>query len=478
MKRFFSIMAALMCISLVAAMPVELKDILINSPKVERNGNYMLVYMHLDLTKLSVGSNRAVVIKPCLVNGNDSLVLPAVGVYGRNRYIYYQRHNGETMLTGKDGENYRSSKTPSSIAYRQMPEYAEWMDGAVLRLYRYEYGCCNKQLSEDALALLTTPKQEVVEVDNFFPELVYVRPEAEARKSRNLEGSAFIDFPVNRTVIYPEYRRNTVELAKIRATIDSVRLDKDVTINTVWLKGYASPESPYSHNRDLAIGRTAALKQYIQDYYKFDASLISTDYEPEDWAGLRRFVEKSTLEHRSGILDIIDSGLEPDKREKVLKTTYPDEYRYLLRECYPALRHTDYRITYTVRGYSDVDEIKAVMAKRPQNLSLNEFYLVAQTYESGSHEFAEVFETAARMFPDDAVANLNAANIAIKNGEFERAERHLSKAGDSKEAVYSRGVLAYIKGDYDTAKRLLSQAESRGMSQATEVLSHIAKKQK
>ena len=308
--------------------------------------------------------------------------------------------------------------------------------------------------------------------------MVYVRPEAEARKSRNLEGSAFIDFPVNRTVIYPEYRRNTVELAKIRATIDSVRLDKDVTINTVWLKGYASPESPYSHNRDLAIGRTAALKQYIQDYYKFDASLISTDYEPEDWAGLRRFVEKSTLEHRSGILDIIDSGLEPDKREKVLKTTYPDEYRYLLRECYPALRHTDYRITYTVRGYSDVDEIKAVMAKRPQNLSLNEFYLVAQTYESGSHEFAEVFETAARMFPDDAVANLNAANIAIKNGEFERAERHLSKAGDSKEAVYSRGVLAYIKGDYDTAKRLLGQAESRGMSQATEVLSHIAKKQK
>ena len=85
----------------------------------------------------------------------------------------------------------------------------------------------------------------------------------------------------------------------------------------------------------------------------------------------------------------------------MLKTTYPDEYRYLLRECYPALRHTDYRITYTVRGYSDVDEIKAVMAKRPQNLSLNEFYLVAQTYESGSHEFAEVFETAARMFPDD-----------------------------------------------------------------------------
>ena len=92
----------------------------------------------------------------------------------------------------------------------------------------------------------------------FFPELLFVRPEAETMKSRSLSGSAFIDFPVDQTVIYPEYRRNTVELGKIQATIDSVRNDKDVSIISVWLKGYASPESPYSHNKELAIGRTTS----------------------------------------------------------------------------------------------------------------------------------------------------------------------------------------------------------------------------
>ncbi|WP_368731862.1 hypothetical protein, partial [Bacillus pumilus] len=80
-------------------------------------------------------------------------------------------------------------------------------------------------------------------------------------------------FPVDQTVIYPEYRRNTTELAKIQATIDSVRGDGDVTITRVWLKGFASPESPYSHNRDLAIGRTAALKDYIQKLYRFDSGI-------------------------------------------------------------------------------------------------------------------------------------------------------------------------------------------------------------
>ena len=90
------------------------------------------------------------------------------------------------------------------------------------------------------IAVLDIRKTEVVKAPvQIIPQMVYVRPEAEARKSRQIEGTAFIDFPVNRTEINPTYRRNEVELAKIRATIDSVRYDNDITINQVWLKGYA-----------------------------------------------------------------------------------------------------------------------------------------------------------------------------------------------------------------------------------------------
>lgn len=134
-------------------------------------------------------------------------------------------------------------------------------------------------------------------------------------KSRSLSGTAFIDFPVNQTVIYPDYRRNTAELGKIQATIDSVRNDKDVTITSVWLKGYASPESPYKHNTQLAIGRTTALKKHIGLLYNFADNIIQTDYEPEDWAGLRRHVEQSKIDHRTEILALIDSDMEPDAKE-------------------------------------------------------------------------------------------------------------------------------------------------------------------
>ncbi len=436
--------------------------------KMERNGEYLTVEMNVDLAALDVEANRAVLLTPRLVNGPDSLDLSSIGIYGRRRYYYYLR-NGESMLTGKDELSYKASEKPDDIAYRNILSYADWMNGAKLSLRRSDCGCCNTLLAEQDGSLGR-------HTEAFFPELVFVRPEAEMMKSRSLSGSAYIDFPVNKTVIYPEYRRNTVELGKIEATIDSVRSDGDVSIVSVWLKGYASPESPYAHNRDLAIGRTRSLKEHIRQLYRFADGIIVTEYEPEDWAGLRRYVENSNIDHRAELLEMIDSNLDPNEKEAKLKRTYPTEYRFLLQHCYPALRHTDYRIDYNIRSYSDVEEIKRIMAERPQKLSLNEFYLVAGTCEPGTAEFTDVFETAVRMFPNDEIANLNAANAAIRHGDHEAARRYLDKAGGSAEAVYARGALAVREKDYETAIVFLEEAREMGLEKAIATLAEMAER--
>ena len=252
-----------------------------------------------------------------------------------------------------------------------------------------------------------------------------------------------------------------------------MRDDRDVTITQVWLKGYASPESPYAHNKELAVGRTEALKKYIQQLYKFEDDVISTDYEPEDWAGLRRYVEQTNLDHRTEILDLIDSDMAPDAKEAKIKRTYPEEYRFLLHNCYPALRHTDYRIAYDIRSYSDAEEIAHVMREQPQKLSLNEFYIVARQYEPGTDEFTDVFETAVRMYPSDETANLNAANAAMRRGDLDGAERYLAKAGNTPEAVYARGALAIRREDYDAARRHLNEAKALGVEQAAVTLDEL-----
>jgi len=442
----------------------------VSGVKLEHNGRLMTVGMNMDLSDLDVSGNRAVLLTPRLVNKADTLVLPSVGVYGRRRYYFYVR-NGRSMLTGKNEASYMASQRPDSVAYEKTVPYEEWMNGAQLTLRRSDWGCCNTLLAEQAGVL-----GDFAEAVKFFPELVYVQPQAETVKSRALEGSAYIDFPVNETVIHPDYRRNAVELGKIQATIDSVRGDRDVTITSVWLKGYASPEGRYASNRELAIGRTQSLKKYIQQLYRFGENIIATDYEPEDWAGLRHYVEQTALDHRAEILAIIGSDMEPDAKEWKIRRSYPEDYSFLLHNCYPALRHTDYRIAYTIRGYSDAAEIRRVMLSQPQKLSLNEFYVLSGEYEPGTDEFTEIFETAVRMYPADETANLNAANAAMRRGDNEAAARYIAKAGNSPEAVYARGALAIRTGDYAAARRILGEAKALGLRQASLTLDELDEK--
>lgn len=475
MKRTIFILATLLGMTgMSEAVAQDTKDILpgvsVENFNMNRNGKYLTVTMDIDLSELDVNSNRAVLLTPRLANGTDSIDLPSVGIYGRRRYYYYIR-NGISTISGKTEKSFKASDKPGQLEYDNHTPYEEWMDGATLKFHRSDWGCCREILAEYE-GLLGRHREA------FFPELVFVQPKAEIMKSRSLSGSAYIDFPVDRTVIYPDYRRNTVELGKIQATIDSVRNDRDVTIMSVWLKGFASPESPYKHNTELAIGRTAALKKHIRQLYHFADSIILTDYEPEDWEGLRRYVEQSNINHRKEILSLIDSDMEPDAKEAKIKRTYPKEYRFMLQHFYPALRHTDYRIDYNIRTFSDVEEIKRIMAEQPQKLSQNEFYLVAGKYEPGTDEFTDVFETAVRMFPNDEVANLNAANAAIRRDDFAAARRYLNKAGDSAEAVYARGALAVREKDYDTAHRYLETARDMGLEKAAATLKELEERRK
>ncbi len=412
--------------------------------------------------------NREVIITPMIVDGADSLALPSLVVAGRSRYYLWLRQSSDRWPADK---LYRASDG-AVVDYQATVAAEKWMETSDLVISALSRGCCGTPETLAAVPV-TTISVEKLEPAAFMPQFVFIRPEAELEKHRQISGSAYIDFPVDQTVIYPDYRRNTVELARIRATIDSVRDDADVTIAAVALKGFASPESPYSHNTELAIGRTESLRRYINQLYSFPAGVVVTDYEPEDWAGLRRFVDRSNIDNRDDILAIIDSDLAPDPKEARIKSRYPAQYRFMLQNWYPALRHTDYKIDYTVRQYTDPEEMRKVLFSAPQKLSLNEMFAAASTMEPGTPDYDEAFAIAVRMYPDSPEANLNAAIAAMKTARLDAACAYLAKAGDSPEAVYARGLYEAFSGNYDAARPLLRQALDSGIQPAADALQQI-----
>ena len=438
---------------------IALKDV-----KVERSQSRLILHMDIDAKALKQKGSSETVLTPVL-NGPDgqSYRFPGVVISGRNRYYYRLRNTPDDA----DYLLYRSGKD-LVVPYQSLTEYQPWMEVSELSV-EYGQSDCGCDMPLTPMPLLRLDYKPRI----FAPRYAFITPEAEAVKERDLKGSAYIDFPVNRTELYPDYRRNPQELAAIRKTIDVVRNDSNVTITAFTIKGFASPEGSYQNNVRLAKGRTATLKDYVQKLYAFDPSIMHTSYEPEDWEGLRRYVENSDIANREGILAIIDSDLAPDPKNAKIQSTYPEQYAFLLREEYPALRHSDYTINYVVRTFTSVDEIKQVLKTAPQNLSLNELFLVAQSYEPGSEDYCDVFETAVRMFPDNPVANLNAANIAAQRGEYVRAMAYLEKAGHSPQATYLQGIIEAKELNYDKALPLLEEAAKQRLQEAAEAAEQV-----
>ena len=462
MRRVFAI--TIMAVAAFVCARAQGRDgVAIERYSMERVGDSLRIDIRFNTSALKIKNREVAVITPAIVKSNERVMLRSCGIYSRMRDIYYNR-NEHLAPTSSEDMRYRERRVPVVIDYMISLAYTDWMENSSLVVCRNGYGCCGSELWSSADTLVEQFPRVL-----FTPKMKYLRPQVEVVKTRTLQGSAYIDFPVGRTEIYPDYHNNTYELHKITCTIDSVKNDRDITIRSLSIKGFASPESPYANNARLAKGRTEALKAYVENMYHFGKGFITTSYEPENWEGLEAYVEASNLPHKAEILAAIRSSREPDNKEWFIKKNWRDDYRILLDNCYPKLRRSDYRIEYEIRSYTQPQEIEKVMFSAPQKLSLEEFYILAQSYPSGGELFNEVWEIAIRMYPNDAVANLNAANTAILKGDYARAERYLELAGDCAEAVYARGVLEALRERYDVARPLLEKAEKMGIVEAREV---------
>ncbi|MEG1544724.1 MAG: DUF3868 domain-containing protein [Tannerellaceae bacterium] len=122
-------------------------------------------------------------------------------------------------------------------------------------------------------------------------------------------------------------------------------------------------------------------------------------------------------------------------------------------------------------------EIQAIIHTCPQQLSLEEIFSLAQTFEPGSESFNHAFQVAVLMFPEDTTANLNAAAMEIqRGGDLSLAKSYLAKTSLKTGATLNnRGVIAWLEGDLNTAKLFFLSAEKAGCAQATTNLKNIEK---
>lgn len=432
--------------------------VVVTSSQIHRLGESLLVSMKLEVSG-KIKGNESITLLPEL---HDSLGnfyrLPPIYIHGRKQYLSFLRdrsHIGEDYeILRKKGEEVQE------VRYLRAVPYSSWMRQSSLVVQQKECGC------DVPLQTFSYPVAHLDFMKDYKPRLAFLTPVVETVKARKDVGRAYLDFPLNQTEIHEDYRANGSELAKIRETVQYVKSDTNVIITHIDIHGYASPEGVYAVNEKLAKERTYALKEYVRTLYAFSDSLFSVRFTPEDWNGFVRMLENdSLLDNRNKILRIAMSNRAPDEKESVIRRQFPKEFDYIFKYWFPALRHSDYEIHYVVRPFT-VSEAKREFKIHPHRLSLNEMFQIAKTYEEGSEAYNHLFMKAVELFPENPVANLNAACIALVKGQWEEAKLFLKKAPECPEKILAEGVCRMLQGDYTGARQQFVEALNAGVTQA------------
>ncbi len=461
-KTILAILAAAALIPAVSAQNV--KHLCVSGLETGRDGSRFFVNMNVDPAKLDQRTNSRVELYPVIYSADSThrVALPSLTVAGRNMFYSTLRN----VDTRQPTTLYRAGRG-KVVNYSHSVPYEDWMEVCTVGIEARNTGCCGEPKGDELVPVAGVDLRP----RRFQPHFAYVAPLDTATKRFNLSGRANVRFIVNKTNIDWKYANNYVELDSILRTVNAVKDNPDANVDSIFLKGFASPEGPYDNNVRLAQGRTEVIKEYVRKNSTFPASVYHTASVPEDWDGLRRWVESSSLGDKEAMLAFIDDKSIPAPvRNDEFRRRFPKDYPFILDNVYPPLRHTEYRITYTVRKYLNVDEIREVMRTRPYNLSQNELFLLANSYTVGSPEYDEVFEVAVRLFPENTTANLNAANTAMHRGDYAAARRYLDRAGDTPAAIYGRGVLLALEGKYTEALPLLRKAQTLGIAEAADAV--------
>ena len=491
MKKIRMILLAA-CPALFCPVPGSMAQVRQGSVTVQVNelaqrGDSLYVDMAVTTEGRNVPSRMSADFTPVLVSSERSLALPAVSLMGRNSYRNHRR--ALALMSAKERGAYEKSapyyvvpdyKGDSRMDYRLALPYEAWMSSAKLTLQRIDCGCGKSSVTDVRLLAGKVSLEEVIVIERYRiePHLAYIRPEAEAVKSRAEQGESFLDFAVGKTAVNPEFGRNAAELEKIRRMIDLVQDDKDLTIKRIVIVGYASPEGSLAMNERLSEGRAKALRDYLQSRYPaIPGSLYSIRFGGENWDDLVKAVQTSDMPDKQAVLDIIDRySIIGGREAKLMALKGGTPWRYMLREMFPSLRKVTVTVDYDVRNF-DAEEAKAVVKTRPQNLSLNELYLVSNTYEPGSEDFNSLFETAVRLYPESVTATVNAAVAALERRDFVGAERYLRsvKSPDRiPECDNAWGLLLMLRDqDYDRAAPYFEAARAAGLEAAQQNLDEI-----
>ena len=244
---------------------------------------------------------------------------------------------------------------------------------------------------------------------------------------------------------------NSNEIKELKAAIVDIATDyENKVIDGVEISAYASPDGDFVLNDDLATGRGYNASKFVKDELKKSKieSYIDNEYTAEDWEGFQKLVANSELPDKELILRVLSMYDDPEEREQQIKNISA-VYGELADEVMPRLRRARITLNYQLIGRSDA-QIMELYNSDPRSLSLEEI-LYASILTDDVKKKEDIFNTAIKLHPGDYRAYNNLGVLAYNRGDYNTAASYFAKAANADstapEVKINFGYLELMQGN-------------------------------
>ena len=265
---------------------------------------------------------------------------------------------------------------------------------------------------------------------------------------------------------------NSFVLTQLRSQLAGKMTADSSSLASLQLTGYGAPLGGYRRSEYLANSRVLGLKQELLQS-DLGRGELSVSWVSEDWDSLLVLIEKSHIPLHIAAADIIRTVEVTKGREQQLMMLGDGHfYRQMQEMLCPQICRLEWRAT--VRRTVMTTAYGQIPIRGGQKtMSLSDLYELACRFEVGSQDFCTAVDLCERYFPDNDVARLNAAAVALVRGNIGRAARLLEGYSTDPRAYCNTGVLEMLRGNREQARVYLRMAAANGSLKALDVLSYM-----
>ena len=278
----------------------------------------------------------------------------------------------------------------------------------------------------------------------------------------NEKYNADIHFLINQANVRDGQVKSS-EMLALNQQIKDASGDKTREIEEINISSYASPEGSLDLNTRLAENREKNTSAYLKNQLKKDNVTefgeLTANFTPEDWEGFQKLVAASNIQDKELILSVLSMYKDPEQREREIRNL-SSIFDQLADQILPRLRKSRITASINVIGKSD-QEILDLYSSNPSALSADEL-LYAATLVDDNGDKMKIYETAARLYPDDyrafndlGLTQYVAGNYDAAKGNFAKATR---LAPEAAEPQMNLGLISLMNKDYRQANQKFGAA--------------------